>query len=197
MNISPFIIFHFEKNFLIHIFYTKMWPKGFKFFIDFSEDLKTIFLFNTVKDFPEGLTYYDLKKFGNIPHSKIYRMMKELAEEGHLSIKDDVSKDTGRPKHLYFLTEKGERKLIDLRQKVGKIFEFIKHRFPETGVEFDHEKFLKGATFSVWSSPVEYIMLKDITDEEKINALSYMEKDVNGILLKIRKEKEKLQKRQD
>jgi predicted ArsR family transcriptional regulator len=174
-----------------------MWPKGFKFFIDFSEDLKTIFLFNTVKDFPEGLTYYDLKKFGNIPHSKIYRMMKELAEEGHLSIKDDVSKDTGRPKHLYFLTEKGERKLIDLRQKVGKIFEFIKHRFPETGVEFDHEKFLKGATFSVWSSPVEYIMQKDITDEEKINALSYMEKDVNGILLKIRKEKEKLQKRQD
>jgi len=171
-----------------------MWPKGFKFFIDFSEDLKTIFLFNTVKDFPEGLTYYDLKKFGNIPHSKIYRMMKELAEEGYLSIKDDVSKDTGRPKHLYFLTEKGESKLIDLRQKVGKIFEFIKHRFPETGVEFDHEKFLKGATFSVWSSPVEYIMQKDITNEEKLNALTYMENDVNGILLKIRREKEKLQK---
>ena len=171
-----------------------MWPKGFKFFIDFSEDLKTIFLFNTVKDFPEGLTYYDLKKFGNIPHSKIYRMMKELAEEGSLSIKDDVSKDTGRPKHLYFLTEKGETKLIDLRQKVGKIFEFIKHRFPETGMVFDHEKFLKEATFSVWSSPVEYIMQKNLTDEEKLNALTYMENDVNGILLKIRKEKQKLQK---
>ena len=172
-----------------------MWPKGFKFFIDFSEDLKTIFLFNTIKDFPEGLTYYDLKKFGNIPHSKIYRMMKELAEEGYLSIKDDVSKDTGRPKHLYFLTERGESKLIELLQKVGKIFEFIKHRFPETGMECDHEKFLKGATFSVWSSPVEFIMQKDITDDEKLNALTYMENDVNGILLKIRKEKHKLQKR--
>ena len=171
-----------------------MWPKGFKFFKDFFEDLKTIFLFNTVKDFPDGLTYYDLKKFGKIPHSKIYRMMKELAEEGYLSIKDDVSKDTGRPKHLYFLTEKGESKLIDLRQKVEKIFEFIQHRFPETGVEFDHETFLKGATFSVWSSPVEYIMQKDITDEEKLNALTYMENDVNGILLKIRKEKQKLHK---
>jgi len=171
-----------------------MWPKGFKFFIDFSEDLKTIFLFNTVKDFPKGLTYYDLKKFGNIPHSKIYRMMKELAEEGCLSIKDDVSKDTGRPKHLYFLTEKGESKLIDLRQKIGKIFEFIKRRFPESGMEFDHEKFLKGATFRVWSSPVEYIMQKDLTDEEKLNALTYMENDVNGILLKIRKEKQKLEK---
>ncbi len=63
-------------------------------------------------------------------------------------------------------------------------------------MEFDHEKFLKGATFRVWSSPVEYIMQRDLSDEEKIYALSSMEKDVNGILLKIRKEKEKLQKRQ-
>ncbi|MHA1472924.1 MAG: hypothetical protein ACTSQW_07495 [Promethearchaeota archaeon] len=173
-----------------------MWPKGFKFFRDFSEDLKTIFIFNTVKNFPEGLTYYDLKKFGNIPHSKIYRMMKELAEGKFLFVKDDISKETGRPKHLYFLTERGESKLSDLRQKVGKIFEFIKHRFPESGIEFDHETFLKGATFSVWSSPVEYIMQKDLSDEEKIDALSYMEKDVNGILFKIRKEKEKLQKKQ-
>ncbi len=170
-----------------------MWPKGFKFFIEFSEDLKTLFMFNTVKDFPEGLTYYDLKKFGNIPHSKVYRMMKELAEEGFLSIKDDVSKDTGRPKHLYFLTDKGESKLIELRQKIGKIFEFIKHRFPESGIEFDHEKFLKEATFCVWSSPVEYIMQKEIPNEEKLNFLIYMEKDVNEILQKIRKEKVKLQ----
>jgi len=171
-----------------------MWPKGFKFFIEFSEDLKTIFIFNTVKDFPEGLTYYDLKKFGNIPHSKIYRMMKELAVEGYLSIKDDVSRDTGRPKHLYFLTEKGIRKLSDLRQKIGKLFEFIKHRFPESGLEFDHETFPKGATFCVWSSPVEYIMQRDISLEEKMNVLTYMEDDVNEILRKIKKEKLKLQK---
>ena len=120
-----------------------MWPKEFKFFIEFSEDLRTIFMFNTVKDFPEGITYYDLKKFGNIPHSKVYRLMKELAREGFLSIKDDVSKDTGRPKHLYFLTDKGENKSIELRQKIGKIFEFIKHRFPESAMDIDHEKFLK------------------------------------------------------
>jgi DNA-binding PadR family transcriptional regulator len=147
-----------------------------------------------VKDFKEGLTYYDLKKFGNIPHSKIYRMMKELAEEGFLSIKADISKDTGRPKHLYFLTDKGESKLSDLRQKVGKIFEFIKHRFPESGIDIEHKKFLKEATFSVWSSPVEYIMQKNIPIEEKLNFLTYMEKDVNEILRKIRKEKAKLQK---
>jgi len=134
-----------------------------------------------------------LKKFGNIPHSKIYRMMKELAEEGYLSIKDDISKDTGRPKHLYFMTDKGENKLIDLRQKIGKIFELIKQRFPESGIEFDHEKILKGATFSIWSSPVEYIMQKDISNEEKLEILTFMEKDVDEILLKIRKEKLKLQ----
>ena len=120
--------------------------------------------------------------------------MKELAVEGYLSIKDDVSKDTGRPKHLYFLTEKGIIKLSDLRQKIGKLFEFIKHRFPESGLEFDHETFLKGATFCVWSSPVEYIMQRDISIEEKMNALTYMEDDVNEILRKIRKEKQKIQK---
>ncbi|MBY8988167.1 MAG: helix-turn-helix transcriptional regulator, partial [Candidatus Lokiarchaeota archaeon] len=161
---------------------------------EFSTDLKTIFIFNTVKDFKEGLTYYDLKKFGNIPHSKIYRMMKKLAEEGFLSIKADISKDTGRPKHLNFLTDKGESKLSDLRQKVGKIFEFIKHRFPESGIDIEHEKFLKEATFSVWSSPVEYIMQKNIPIEEKLNVLTYMEEDVNEILRKIRKEKVKLRK---
>jgi DNA-binding PadR family transcriptional regulator len=171
-----------------------MWPKEFKFFIEFSRDLNTIFMFNTVKNFPEGLTYYDLKKFGNIRHSKIYRMMKSLAEEGYLSVKDDVSKETGRPKHLYFLTERGERKLSDLRQKIGKIFEFLKHRFPETSEEFDHDKFLKEATFNVWSSPVEHIMQKDIPNEEKLEVLNYMENDVNEILRKIRIEKVKLQK---
>ena len=172
-----------------------MWPRGFKFFGDFLDDFKLILIFNTVKEIPEGLTYYDLKKFGNIPHSKIYRMMKELAEEGYLSIKDDISKDTGRPKHLYFMTDKGENKLIDLRQKIGKIFELIKQRFPESGIEFDHEKILKGATFSIWSSPVEYIMQKDISNEEKLEILTFMEKDVDEILHKIRKEKLKLQRK--
>ena len=121
-------------------------------------------------------------------------MMKELAEEGYLSIKDDISKETGRPKHLYFMTDKGENKLIDLRQKIGKIFELIKQRFPESGIEFDHEKILKGATFSIWSSPVEYIMQKDISNEEKLEILTFMEKDVDEILHKIRKEKGKLQR---
>ena len=157
------------------------------------DSMKTIFIFNTIKSYPEGLTYYDLKKFGNIPHSKIYRMMKSLKEEGYLIRKDDTSKETGRPKHLYFLSEQGESKLKELRENIGEIFDWLILRFPDNIPAFDHKKFLENATFQVWASPVEYVMCKEISDEEKLEALTEMELDVNNILTKIRKEKTNLQ----
>ena len=170
-----------------------MWPKDFKFFRDFMDSLKTIFIFNTIKSYSEGLTYYDLKKFGNIPHSKIYRMMKSLKEEGYLIRKDDTSKETGRPKHLYFLSEQGELKLKELRENIGEFFDWLILRFPDDIPEFDHKKFLENATFQVWASPVEYVMCKEISDEDKFEALTELESDVNNILSKIRKEKNNLQ----
>lgn len=157
------------------------------------DSMRTIFIFNTIKNYPEGLTYYDLKKFGNIPHSKIYRMMKQLEEEGFLVRKDDTSKETGRPKHLYFLSEKGELRLKELRENIGEIFDLLKLRFPDDIPEFDHRKFLEGATFQVWASPVEYVMCREISDQQKFKALTEMELDVNNILNKIRKEKINLQ----
>lgn len=169
-----------------------MWPKDFKFFRDFMDNMRTIFIFNTVESFPDGLTYYDLKKFGNIPHSKIYRMMKSLKEEGYLIRKDDTSKETGRPKHLYFLSEQGELKLKELRENIGEIFDWLKLRFPDDIPEFDHNKFLESATFQVWASPVEYVMCQEISDEDKFEALVELELDVNNILNKIRKEKNNL-----
>ena len=96
-----------------------MWPRDFKFFRDFMENLRTVFIFNTIKSYPEGLTYYDLKKFGDIPHSKIYRMMKLLEERGDLIREDDISKETGRPKHLYFLSQQGESRLVELRNNLA------------------------------------------------------------------------------
>ena len=84
-----------------------MWPKHFNFFGSFMRELGTLLIFNTVRNCPNGLTYYDLKKFGEIPHSKIYRMMKKLEDKGDLIKKDDVSAETGRPKHLYFLSKQG------------------------------------------------------------------------------------------
>ncbi|TFG25822.1 MAG: PadR family transcriptional regulator [Promethearchaeota archaeon] len=170
-----------------------MWPKDFKFFRNFMDSMRTIFIFNTIKNYPRGLTYYDLKKFGNIPHSKIYRMMKSLKEEGYLVRKDDTSKETGRPKHLYFLSEQGELKLKELRENIGEIFDWLILRFPDEIPEFDHKKFLECATFQVWASPVEYVMCKEISDEDKFQALTELESDVNNILSKIRKEKNHLQ----
>ena len=169
-----------------------MWPKRFNFFNNFMREISTLFVFNTIKNSPNGITYYDLTQFGNIPHSKIYRLMKELEDNGDLIKKDDVSSETGRPKHLYFLSEKGESRLGDLRASLGKYFEFIKERFPIENGDFDHEAFLKEATFKVWSSPVEHVIQKDISNEEKLEILTQMESDLNRMLEKIQKEKKKL-----
>jgi len=169
-----------------------MWPKHFNFFGNFIRELATLFVFNTIKNCSNGLTYYDLKQYGEIPHSKIYRIMKKLEEKGDLIKRDDVSIETGRPKHLFFLSKQGEARLGDLRENLGKYFEFIKERFPSAKGNFDHETFLKEATFKVWSSPVEHIIQKDISNEKKIKILTSMESDLITMLEKIRKEKKKL-----
>jgi DNA-binding PadR family transcriptional regulator len=155
-------------------------------------ELGELLIFNTIKNCPDGLTYYDLKQYGEIPHSKIYRWMKKLEEKGDLVKEDDVSIETGRPKHLFFLSKQGESRLDDLRKNLGKYFEFIRERFPNTNSSFDHEIFLKEATFKVWSSPVEHVLQKDIPDEKKLEFLSIMESDLTRMLKKIRKEKNKL-----
>ena len=155
-------------------------------------ELGTLLIFNTIKNCPNGLTYYDLKQYGEIPHSKIYRMMKKLEDKGDLIKKDDVSIETGRPKHLFFLSKQGETRLVDLRENLGKYFEFIKERFPSAKSDFDHETFLKEATFKVWSSPVEHVIQKDIPNEKKIKILSRMESDLTNMLEKIRREKKKI-----
>ena len=174
-----------------------MWPKQFSFFKDFMREISTLFIFNTIKNNPNGLTYYDLKQYGNIPHSKIYRLMKNLEENGDLIKKDDISSETGRPKHLYFLSEQGEEKLGDLRENLSKYFKFIKERFPIEDTNFDHVTFLKEATFKVWSSPVEHVIQRDISDEEKLEILTRMESDLTKMLEKIIKEKKKLHTNQN
>ncbi|NVM37390.1 MAG: PadR family transcriptional regulator [Candidatus Lokiarchaeota archaeon] len=169
-----------------------MWPKHFNFFGSFMRELGTLLIFNTIRNCPDGLTYYDLKQFGEIPHSKIYRMMKKLEDKGDLIKKDDISSETGRPKHLYFLSKQGEIRIDELRENLGKYFEFIKERFPTANSSFDHNAFLKEATFNVWSSPVEFIIQKDLPNEKKLKFLLRMESDLIQMLEKIRKEKKKL-----
>jgi len=169
-----------------------MWPKQFKIFGNFFRELSTLLIFNTIKEHPNGLTYYDLTQFGEIPHSKIYRLMKSLEDNGDLIKKNDISTETGRPKHLYFLSKQGESKLNGLIENLGKYFDFMKERFPVENKDFDHLTFLREATFKVWSSPVEHIIQSDIPNKEKIESLERMESDLDKMLEKIRKEKKKL-----
>ena len=68
----------------------------------------------------------------------------------------------------------------------------MKERFNIKNNNFDHEAFLKDATFSVWSSPVEHVIQKSISNEEKLEILMEMESDLAKMLKKIRKEKKKL-----
>ena len=82
-----------------------MFPREFNFLKNFMREINSLFIFNTIKNSPNGLTYYDLTKFGNIPHSRIYRLMKRLEDNGDLFKESDISSETGRPKHLYFLTK--------------------------------------------------------------------------------------------
>jgi predicted ArsR family transcriptional regulator len=122
--------------------------------------------------------------------------MKKLEEEGFLRMeKEGLGNECGRPKHLYFLSEKGEEKLTELRFKIAKIFEFIKLRFPKSNSDLDYEKFLNEATFKVWANPVDYILSQDIPVEEKLSVLSGMESDILGILEKVKKEKKKIEKK--
>ena len=122
-------------------------------------------------------------------------LKKALEEDGFLSMKKEgLGNDCGRPKHLFFLSERGEEKLSELRFKIGKIFEFIKLRFPQSNSDLDYEKFLNEATFKVWSNPVDYIISQDIPAEEKLSVLSGMESDILSILEKVRKEKIKIEK---
>lgn len=171
-----------------------MWPKNFNFFHSFMKDLSIFFIFNTIKGKPDGLTYYDLTQYGNIPHSKIYRIMKKLEKSGDL-LHQDASQETGRPKHLYFLSEQGGIKLKELQTKLGEYFEFFKSRLPDISPDFDHKKFLKEATFKVWASPIEHLMGQDISDEEKYEKLLNLESYIIQFLKKVKNVKRKLEKK--
>ena len=49
----------------------------------------------------------------------------------------------------------------------------------------------------MWSSPVEHVIQKDISNKEKLEILTQMESDLNRMLEKIQKEKKKLNTNQD
>lgn len=138
-------------------------------------------LLNTMENFSDGMTYYDLKQFGNIPHSKIYRIMKKLEELGYLRKKELI--ELGRPKHLYFITDKGLEYGESIREEIRKYLEFIHIR--QIHPEYDFEKDLLKATLDIWASPVEFVLNQDISDEEKLEIFHEIKEDLEQMLEKL------------
>ncbi|MHA1729423.1 MAG: hypothetical protein ACTSWY_11910 [Promethearchaeota archaeon] len=140
-----------------------------------------------------SLTCYDLQRFGNINPSKTYRKMKKLEQEG-LLISKSIKKSTGRPKIKYFISERGEERLKGIKNKVEKYFRFlIENSIVEE--DFDIQLFLK-KTFKLWTEPVERIIASDMSITGRINALSEVENDLMNLLSRVRKEKNKLEKKE-
>lgn len=169
-----------------------MWPKGFEFFQQFRRDLHTIFILNTVKSYSSGITYYDLQQMGNIPHSKIYRMMKKLEEERILR-KVEEKGEVGRQKHLYFLTEKGEQERLRIIQSLEQQLELFSFRMNQKN-QIEMKQMIEEGTFKVWCSPADFVLNSDIPLQKKLEMLEDMEEDISNLLEKIRKLKKKLKK---
>ena len=159
----------------------------------FNSQMHKLFLFNTLKENSKnGLTLYDLQQYGNIPSSIIYRKMKKLEEDGFLR-KEEKKTDHGRPKYIYFLTEKGIDELSNTKTRLSEVFQFINQRM-NIG-DLNVNEFISNTTFKIWAGPVEHLLQSMEGNEEKLQGLNEMEKDFEKILNKIKREKRILQQK--
>ncbi|MHA1520207.1 MAG: hypothetical protein ACTSRK_08495 [Promethearchaeota archaeon] len=138
--------------------------------------LRMLFLFNTIEESKDGLTYYDLKKYSHMPQSKIYRMMNRLHEDGFL-LREESQNDLGRPKYLFSLSDKGLEKKQDIQEELEKFILFLKERFPEHS-DFDEEKFLSSASLEMWQDPVSHILSSEKSLGKKLKILQNMQEDI-------------------
>ena len=156
-----------------------MWNKCFtvKKLMEIFHKLRILLLFNTIEEKDkEGLTYYDLKKYSELPQSKIYRMMNRLHEDGFL-LREEKLNELGRPKFLFFLSEKGLEKKQEIQDELKKHLHILKERFPEHS-NFDEEKFLRGASLEMWQDPVNHILSSEKPLEKKLKILQNMREDI-------------------
>ena len=169
-----------------------MWFNKIPFFHDMFHDLVTYMLFNTIDEYQDGITLYDLKKMGNIPHSKLYRMMKKQEEKKILIVKEERN-DLGRPKHLYFFSEEGHKYHKELRKKLEHNITKIKMLYNSED-DFDANSFLDKINFSQWENPIERCLKHDGTNKDKLEHLRTLEEHTFNQLTQIREAIAHLQK---
>lgn len=156
---------------------------------DIIRDVFRFLLLNTMENRQEGMTYYDLKKFANIPASKIYRMMKNLEREGILRVEERI--EFSRPKHIYFMTERGIKLKKDLQKRIQRLFDALRET-QETDINY--ENFFK-LTFHNWRTPIGFIIESKLPIDEKLKRLDENQKHHEKILREIKNAKRKLEKK--
>ena len=158
-----------------------MWHHGIQAgnLFELWKKIQHLLVLNTFEQNPEGLTLYDLKKIGHIPHSKIYRLMNKLESEGILQ-KREQKGETGRPKFIFSLTDKGKSELSELRANLQKELADLKKSMPESSPlrAYSLDELLNKGNLGVFKDPVERILCKDIPNVEKIGLLSTLESDL-------------------
>jgi len=168
-----------------------MWHHGIQAgnFFEFWKKIQHLLVLNTFDQNPKGLTLYDLKKIGHIPHSKIYRLMNKLESEGILQ-KIEQKGETGIPKYIFSLTDKGNREVSELRLSLQTELENLKPSLPESSYNLD--ELLNKGNLGVFKDPIERILCKDIQNVEKIELLTDLEDHLQEMVQKIHDTKHKL-----
>ena len=169
-----------------------MWFKNIPIFHNMFHDLITYMLFNTIAEYQDGITLYDLKKMGNIPHSKLYRMMKRHEEKKILIVKEEHN-ELGRPKHLYFFSDEGHKYHKELREKIEHNISKIKMLYNSED-NFDASSFLDKINFAHWDNPIERCLNQHESNEEKLHHLRTMEECTFNQLTQIREAIAQVQK---
>ncbi|WP_457558254.1 hypothetical protein [Candidatus Harpocratesius sp.] len=154
--------------------------------------LRLLLIFNTIKQNSNGITFYELKQYNHIPHSRIYREMNRLYEHGFLR-REETQNELGRPKYLFFLSKKGLQEKEKITADLQKILVFLKEKFPEDG-NLDVESFLCNASLSMWQDPIQNILKSEKSYEKKKEILERMYEDVENRLSMISDALEKLEK---
>ena len=166
--------------------------RSIPFFHEVFKNLTQLLLLNTIREHSDGITLYDLKKIGHLPHSKLYRIMKKLEEEQYLIITEEKN-ETGRPKFIYFISKKGIKYQNLLKSKLSAIFDDIKNTYNKYE-DFDTKNFLDKTTFDMWKDPIGRCMEQDVSNEEKLKHLAHIEEETINHLNNLKKTKKKLEK---
>lgn len=78
-----------------------------------KEMSQLVFLWN-ISEAEDGITGYELQKNYNAKQTNVYRILKEMEDEGHLSSEETIV--NGRAQKLYKITDKGKERLKELRE---------------------------------------------------------------------------------